>query len=46
MRREDAHTDIPSIISGVFGEDLGEDYFGFKSIGLDREYNIDTLNVS
>ncbi|KAL0136261.1 hypothetical protein V8B55DRAFT_1537872 [Mucor lusitanicus] len=34
-----------TFITGVFGEDLGEDYFGFKSIGLDREYNIDTLNI-
>ena len=31
--------------SGSFGEDIGEDYFGFKELGLDREYNIDALSV-
>lgn len=30
---------------GIFGEDFGEDYFGFKNIGLDQEYNLDMLNV-
>ncbi|KAK4521289.1 uncharacterized protein ATC70_011903 [Mucor velutinosus] len=34
-----------TFITGVFGEDLGEDYFGFKNIGLDREYNLDALNI-
>ncbi|GAN05795.1 SAGA transcriptional complex subunit [Mucor ambiguus] len=34
-----------TFITGVFGEDLGEDYFGFKSIGLDREYSLDALNI-
>lgn len=33
------------VFSGSFGEELGEDYFGFKSIGLDKEYSLDTLNV-
>ena len=31
--------------SGTFGEDIGEDYFGFKELGLDREYNIDAFSV-
>ncbi|KAI8636118.1 hypothetical protein BD408DRAFT_426659 [Parasitella parasitica] len=34
-----------TFITGVFGEDIGEDYFGFKSIGLDQEYNLDALNI-
>ncbi|CAO3688768.1 unnamed protein product [Rhizopus stolonifer] len=38
--------DEETFIAGTFGEDLGDDYFGFKSIGLDKEYNLDTLNVS
>lgn len=41
------HTDsIPALYSGIFGEDIGEDYFGFKNIGLDQEYNLDSLSVS
>jgi transcriptional activator SPT7 len=39
-------TYICIIYSGIFGEDIGEDYFGFKNLGLDQEYNLDTLNVS
>ncbi|KAG1627861.1 hypothetical protein G6F45_007342 [Rhizopus arrhizus] len=38
--------DEETYITGSFGEELGEDYFGFKSIGLDKEYSLDTLNVS
>ncbi|KAG1106850.1 hypothetical protein G6F42_016588 [Rhizopus arrhizus] len=34
-----------TFITGTFGEDFGEDYFGFKSIGLDREYSLDALNI-
>ncbi|CEP13306.1 hypothetical protein [Parasitella parasitica] len=34
-----------TFITGIFGEDIGEDYFGFKNIGLDREYNLDALNI-
>ncbi|KAL2752130.1 hypothetical protein ACRALDRAFT_2114283 [Sodiomyces alcalophilus JCM 7366] len=32
-------------ISGDFAEDLGEDFFGFKSLGLDRELGLDMLSV-
>lgn len=32
--------------SGSFGEDIGEDYFGFKNLGLDQEYNLSALSVS
>lgn len=31
--------------SGLFGEDIGEDYFGFRSLGLDQEYNLDSLQI-
>ncbi|KAK9721801.1 Transcriptional activator spt7 [Basidiobolus ranarum] len=31
--------------SGGFGEELGEDFFGFKELGLDKEFNISTLSV-
>lgn len=29
----------------MFGEDIGEDYFGFKNLGLDQEYNLESLQV-
>lgn len=32
-------------ISGDFAEDLGEDFFGFKSLGLDKELGLDMLSV-
>lgn len=31
---------------GAFGEDLGDDYFGFKALGLDQEYNVEAFSVS
>ncbi|ORY04517.1 hypothetical protein K493DRAFT_296956 [Basidiobolus meristosporus CBS 931.73] len=31
--------------SGGFGEEIGEDFFGFKELGLDKEFNINTLSV-
>ncbi|KAI8378270.1 hypothetical protein EDC96DRAFT_219367 [Choanephora cucurbitarum] len=34
-----------TFITGIFGEDLGEDYFGFKDIGLDQEYSINALQI-
>ncbi|KAI9264766.1 hypothetical protein BY458DRAFT_513918 [Sporodiniella umbellata] len=37
--------DEEAFIAGAFGEDFGDDYFGFKSIGLDKEYNLETLNI-
>lgn len=52
LLRKYSHTKNPFLyrinfffISGIFGEDIGEDYFGFKSIGLDQEYNLDSLTV-
>lgn len=27
------------------GQDLGEDFFGFKELGLDQEYNMRSLTV-
>ncbi|KAI8880280.1 Bromodomain-containing protein [Backusella circina FSU 941] len=33
------------LISGVFGDELGEDFFGFKELGIAQEYNMNTLNV-
>lgn len=32
-------------VGGNFAEDLGEDFFGFKSLGLDLEFGLDTLSV-
>ncbi|KAI9315156.1 hypothetical protein BX666DRAFT_1959745 [Dichotomocladium elegans] len=34
-----------TFITGSFGEDFGDDYFGFKSLGLDQEYNLDTFSI-
>jgi hypothetical protein len=31
---------------GVFGDELGEDFFGFKELGIAQECNMNTLNVS
>ncbi|RUS30725.1 hypothetical protein BC938DRAFT_479038 [Jimgerdemannia flammicorona] len=31
--------------NGSFGEDLGEDFFGFKELGLDKEFSLETLSV-
>lgn len=35
-----------SLCRGAFGEDLGDDYFGFKALGLDQEYNVEAFTVS
>ncbi|KAL0092816.1 hypothetical protein J3Q64DRAFT_1231691 [Phycomyces blakesleeanus] len=32
--------DEETFITGSFGEDLGEDYFGFKELGLERDFNL------
>ncbi|KAK4203509.1 hypothetical protein QBC40DRAFT_218962 [Triangularia verruculosa] len=32
-------------VGGDFAEDLGEDFFGFKSLGLDKELGLDMLSV-
>ncbi|KAI9311667.1 hypothetical protein BX666DRAFT_1994349 [Dichotomocladium elegans] len=34
-----------TFITGAFGDGFGDDYFGFSAIGLDKEYNIDTLSI-
>lgn len=32
-------------VGGDFAEDLGEDFFGFKSLGLDQEFGLEVLSV-
>ncbi|RUS22446.1 LOW QUALITY PROTEIN: hypothetical protein BC937DRAFT_89120 [Endogone sp. FLAS-F59071] len=32
--------------SGSFGEDLGEDFFGFKELGLDKEFGLESLAIT
>ncbi|PKS11214.1 hypothetical protein jhhlp_002975 [Lomentospora prolificans] len=32
-------------VSGDFAEELGEDFFGFRNLGLERELGLDTLSV-
>ncbi|KAG9248253.1 hypothetical protein BJ878DRAFT_413216 [Calycina marina] len=32
-------------VSGDFAEELGEDFFGFKALGLDSEFGMSTLSV-
>ncbi|KAK4224577.1 hypothetical protein QBC38DRAFT_423337 [Podospora fimiseda] len=32
-------------VGGDFAEDLGEDFFGFKSLGLDKELGLDMMSV-
>jgi transcriptional activator SPT7 len=32
-------------VSGDFAEDLGEDFFGFKALGLDKEMGLNMLSV-
>lgn len=32
-------------IGGDFAEDIDEDFFGFKELGLDREFGLSTLSV-
>jgi transcriptional activator SPT7 len=32
-------------VSGDFAEDLGEDFFGFRELGLEREFGLDMLSV-
>lgn len=35
-----------AFINGALGEDIGEDFFGFKDLGLDKELNLERINVS
>ncbi|KIH89083.1 transcriptional activator SPT7 [Sporothrix brasiliensis 5110] len=32
-------------VGGDFAEELGEDFFGFKALGLDREFGLDIMSV-
>jgi len=32
-------------VGGDFAGDIGEDFFGFKELGLDKEFGLDTLSV-
>lgn len=32
-------------VGGDFAEDLGEDFFGFKQLGLDKEFGLEVLSV-
>lgn len=34
-----------ALVAGNFAEDLGDDYFGFKELGLDREVGLSGLTV-
>ncbi|KAI7882180.1 hypothetical protein K492DRAFT_206338 [Lichtheimia hyalospora FSU 10163] len=34
-----------TFVTGAFGEDLGDDYFGFKALGLDQEYNVEAFSI-
>ncbi|KAI8984540.1 hypothetical protein BDF20DRAFT_394859 [Mycotypha africana] len=42
---EEMLNDDETFITGIFGEDIGEDYFGFKNLGLTQEYNMSSLTV-
>ena len=52
-RPEDAATDNTSafkdgseqFVSGNFADDLGEDFFGFRALGLDKEMGLDSFTV-
>ncbi|KIW00934.1 uncharacterized protein PV09_07674 [Verruconis gallopava] len=37
--------DSEQFASGDFAEDIGEDFFGFKELGLDSEFGMTTLSV-
>ncbi|KAI8066805.1 hypothetical protein BC940DRAFT_257389 [Gongronella butleri] len=34
-----------TFVTGLFGEDLGEDYFGFKDLGLDQELGLHSSSI-
>ncbi|KAF3942141.1 hypothetical protein ABW19_dt0206708 [Dactylella cylindrospora] len=42
---EVAEEDMGHFISGDFTEDIGDDFFGFKELGLDREFGMSTISV-
>ncbi|KAL9559044.1 hypothetical protein MBANPS3_000607 [Mucor bainieri] len=37
--------DDEAFTAGLFGEELGQDFFGFKELGLDQEYSMSSLQV-
>ncbi|KAG0172229.1 Transcriptional activator spt7 [Apophysomyces sp. BC1034] len=37
--------DEENFTTGTFGEDIGEDFFGFKELGLDKECNLTTFSI-
>ena len=37
--------DSEQFVGGDFAEELGEDFFGFKELGLDQEFSLATLSV-
>jgi transcriptional activator SPT7 len=39
------HDGSQQFVDGDFAEDIGEDFFGFRELGLDREYGLATLSV-
>lgn len=39
------HDGSEQFVGGDFAEELGEDFFGFKALGLDREMGLDMLSV-
>ncbi|KAG2235759.1 hypothetical protein INT48_000985 [Thamnidium elegans] len=42
---QDNHEDDETLINGLFNQDLGEDFFGFKELGLDQAFNMRSLTV-
>ncbi|KAI8644737.1 hypothetical protein BD408DRAFT_412817 [Parasitella parasitica] len=41
----DLFEDDDAFTTGLFGDELGPDFFGFKKIGLDQEYNATLLQI-
>ncbi|BFZ56336.1 Transcriptional activator spt7 [Savitreella phatthalungensis] len=34
-----------AFVSGAFGDEIGDDFFGFKELGLDKEFGLSSLSV-
>ncbi|CEP17453.1 hypothetical protein [Parasitella parasitica] len=41
----DLFEDDDAFTTGLFGDELGQDFFGFKEIGLDQEYHTNSLQI-
>ncbi|EPB89608.1 hypothetical protein HMPREF1544_03540 [Mucor circinelloides 1006PhL] len=41
----DLFEDDDAFTAALFGEELGQDFFGFKDLGLDQEYNMSSLQI-